>query len=57
MEYTTFPKIWEYTQPTIDKFVAQRLDDLQRQIIQLKQELNCMKRKKSFKVKFRKTKK
>lgn len=51
-----FPKIWEYSQPTIDKFVMQRLEDLQRQVEQLKQEINCIKRDKSRKIKFKKLK-
>ena len=35
----TFPKIWESKQPTIDKFVLQKLNELEQKIKELKKEL------------------
>ena len=35
----TFPKIWESKQPTIDKYLLQKLNELKREIKELKEEL------------------
>lgn len=35
----TFPKIWESKEPTIDKYVMQKLIELEQEIKELKKEL------------------
>ena len=39
----TFPKIWEEKQPTIDRYVMKKLDELEQEIKELKEELNKIK--------------
>jgi len=36
----TFPKIWEEKQPTIDKYVMQKLIELEQEVKELKEKLN-----------------
>lgn len=36
----TYPKIWEEKQPTIDRYVLQKLDKLEQEIKELKEKLN-----------------
>lgn len=35
-----FPYMWKQTQPTIDKFILQKLIELEQEVKELKQELN-----------------
>ena len=35
-----FPKIWESKQPTIDKYVMQKLIELEQEVKELKEKLN-----------------
>lgn len=35
----TFPKMWECKQPTIDKFVLKKLNELEQEIKELKEKL------------------
>lgn len=39
----TFPKMWEEKRPTIDKYVLQKLNELEQDIKDLKEELEKLK--------------
>jgi len=39
----TFPKIWEMKQPTIDKYVMQKLIELEQKVKELKEEIKRLK--------------
>lgn len=36
---STFPKIWEVKQPTIDKYIMQKLIELEQEVKELKEEI------------------
>lgn len=38
-----FPHVWEEKQPTIDKYVLEELDALEREIQKLKEQINKLK--------------
>lgn len=43
----TFPKIWEEKQPTIDKYVMQKLIELEQEVKELKDEIRDGKQSKT----------
>ena len=40
----TFPKMWEVKQPTIDKYVWKKLNELEQELKELKKELGKLKK-------------